>query len=146
MAIDHATVAVVSGGVVGLVLGTIGGGGSLLAIPILVYVLGESAQAAAAMSLVVVALSALLGVYQRRASGEVRVKAALIFSATGVVGAWGGAVGHRFVREETTLLLFGLLMVVAARQMWQQSGHPQDSSSTESCADGFPFLAGTRSR
>jgi uncharacterized membrane protein YfcA len=139
VAIDHATVAVVSGGVVGLVLRTTGGGGSLLAIPILVYVLGESAQAAAAMSLVAVALSALLGVYQRRASGEVRAKAALIFSATGIVGAWGGAVGHRFVREETTLLLFGLLMVVAARQMWQQSGHRQDSSSTESCAERVPL-------
>ena len=77
-------------------------------------------QSAAALSLVVVAASALLGVYQRRASGEVKVKPALIFSATGAVGAWGGAFGHRFVREETALLLFSVLIIVAAWRMWRQ--------------------------
>lgn len=138
MAIGDTVVAVVSGGVVGLALGTTGGGGSLLAIPLLVYVLGASVQAAAAMSLVVVALSAVFGVYQRRESGEVKIQAAVIFSVTGVVGAWGGALGHRFVREETALLLFGFLMIVAAWQMWQQGGHREESSSTESCTERFP--------
>lgn len=127
-----------SGAFIGLALGATGGGGSLLAIPLLVYVLGVKVQSAAAISLVVVAVSALLGVYQRRESGAVKVKAALIFSATGAVGAWGGAYGHRFVREETVLILYSLLMIVAAWQMWRQSGHRQERSSAESCAEQFP--------
>jgi uncharacterized membrane protein YfcA len=138
MTINYAAVAVMSGGVVGLSLGATGGGGSLLAIPILVYVLGVSVQAAAAISLVVVALSALLGVYQRRESGQVKLKAAVIFSITGVMGAWTGAFGHRFMREETVLLLFGLLMIVAAWQMWRQGRHRQESASSENCSERFP--------
>lgn len=134
----HSALAVGSGILIGLTLGATGGGGSLLAIPILVYVLGVKVQPAAAISLVVVAGSALLGVYQRRESGEVKVKAALIFSATGAVGAWIGAVGLRFVREEAVLLLFSLLVIVAAWRMWQKSGHTREGSSVENCAERFP--------
>lgn len=134
----HLALAIGSGAVIGLALGATGGGGSLLAVPLLVYVLGVKVQSAAAISLVVVAVSALLGVYQRRASGEVKVKPALIFSATGAVGAWGGAYGHRFVREETALILFSLLVIGAAWQMWRQSGHRRERSSAESCAEQFP--------
>ena len=138
MSIDHAGLAVVSGGLIGLALGATGGGGSLLAIPLLVYVLGMKVQPATVLSLMVVAASAVIGVYQRRASGEVRVKPALVFSVTGAAGAWVGAFGHRFVREETVLLLFGLLMIVAAWQMWQRSGHVEGRVSGESCAERFP--------
>ena len=138
MTTDHAGLALLSGGVIGLALGATGGGGSLLAIPLLVYALGMKAQPATALSLIVVAASSLIGVYRRRASGEVKVKPALIFSATGVVGAWAGAFGNRFVREETALLLFGVLMIVAAWQMWRQSGHTEGRVPGESCADRFP--------
>jgi len=134
----HIALAIGSGAVIGLALGATGGGGSLLAIPLLVYVLGVKVQSAAAISLVVVAVSALIGVYQRRESGEVKVKAALVFSAAGAVGAWGGAYGHRFVREETALLLFSLLVIVAAWQMWRQSGYRLERASAESCAEQFP--------
>ena len=138
MTIDQAGLALLSGGVIGLALGATGGGGSLLATPLLVYVLGVKVQSAAAISLVVVAVSAWLGLYQRRASGEVKVKAGLIFSATGAVGAWGGAYGHGFVQEEMVLLLFSLLVIVAAWHMWRQSGHQREHASAESCAEQFP--------
>ena len=134
----HFALSIGSGVVIGLALGATGGGGSLLAIPLLVYVLGVTMQSAAAISLAVVAVSALLGVYQRRESGEVKVKAAVIFSVTGAVGAWGGAYGHRLVREETALLLFSLLVVIAAWQMWRQAGHRLERASAESCAEQFP--------
>lgn len=123
---------------IGAALGATGGGGSLLAIPLLVYVLDVRAQPAAAISLVVVAISALLGVYQRRRSGEVKVRAALILSVTGAVGAWIGAHGHRHVREEIVLLTFGLMMMVAAVQMWRRSSDPSQDSSDTNCADRFP--------
>lgn len=138
MTIDQAVLTVASGAFIGLALGTTGGGGSLLAIPLFVYVLGIAAQPAAAMSLVVVAASALLGVYQRKDSGDIKVKAALVFSTTGAAGAWAGALGHRFVRHEIVLLLFGLLMLLAAWQMWQRGTGPLQSGPHQSCAERFP--------
>ena len=138
MTIDYAGLAVLSGGLIGLSLGATGGGGSLVAIPLLVYVLGMKVQPATVLSLMVVAASASIGVYQRRASGEVRVKPGLIFSVTGAIGAWAGAFGHRFVQEETVLLLFGVVMIVAAWQMWRRSGQSDSRATSESCAERFP--------
>jgi hypothetical protein len=138
MTIDHAGLAVLSGGMIGFVLGATGGGGSLLAIPLLVYLLGLKVQPATALSLVVVAASALIGLYQRRQSGEVKLKPALIFSVTGAAGAWVGAFGHRFVQEETVLLLFGVVMIVAAWQMWRRSDQSDSRATGESCAERFP--------
>ena len=138
LTIEHAGLAILSGGLIGLALGTTGGGGSLIAIPLLVYVLGMKVQPATVLSLMVVAASALIGVYQRRASGEVKVKPAVIFSVTGAVGAWVGAFGHRFVREETVLLLFSVLMIVAAWRMWRSSGQSDGRFTGEGCAERFP--------
>lgn len=138
MTINQAVLTVASGAFIGLALGTTGGGGSLLAVPLIVYVLGIAAQPAAAMSLVVVGASALLGVYQRKDSGDIKVKAALVFSTTGAAGAWAGALGHRFVRHEVVLLLFGLLMVLAAWQMWRRGTVPTQSAPHQSCAEQFP--------
>lgn len=138
MTIDYVALAVASGGLIGLALGTTGGGGSLLAIPLFVYVLRVGAQPAAAMALVVVAASALQGVYQRRDSGEIKAKAALAFSATGAAGAWAGAFGHLFVRHEIVLVLFGVLMVLAAWQMRRRTIRPLQSARQQICADRFP--------
>ena len=138
MTIDQAGLAVLLGGLIGLALGATGGGGSLLAIPLLVYGLGMKVQPATVLSLMVVAASALVGVYQRRKSGEVRVKPGLIFSVTGAAGAWVGAFGHRFVRGETVLLLFSVLMIVAAWRMWRSSGQSDSRFTGESCAERFP--------
>ncbi len=126
------------GALIGLVLGATGGGGSLLAIPLLVYVVGVEPRAAAAMSLVVVGGSAFVGVYHRRASGEIKVKAALVFSGVGAAGAWGGAFGHRFMRSETVLLLFGLLMLLAVWQMWRRGIDLPAHAPHDGCAERFP--------
>ncbi len=125
------------GGVVGVSLGATGSGGSLLAIPLLVYVLGKSLQEATAMSLVVVAASAWFGVYAHYQSGEVRFRVALVFSGTGALGAWAGAYGHHLAREEILLLLFGVLMLLASAHMWRHS-QLQIADSGVSCADQFP--------
>jgi uncharacterized membrane protein YfcA len=130
--------AIAVGALIGLVLGATGGGGSLLAIPLLVYGVGVEARAAAAMSLVVVAGAALVGVYQRRDSGTIKVRAALVFSTVGAIGAWAGAFGHRFVRTETVLLLFGLLMIAVVWRMLRRGVEPPESAPGESCAERFP--------
>jgi len=134
----HAILAMMSGGLIGLSLGATGGGGALLAIPMLVYVLGTTVREATAMSLVIVASSALLGVWEYGRAGNVRVKAALVFSGTGAVGAWGGAYAHQLVRPEVLLVLFGVLLLGAAAKMLQWKPPADAEATDESCADRFP--------
>jgi uncharacterized membrane protein YfcA len=138
--IGQVTLAIVSGGFIGLTLGATGGGGALLAIPLLVYVLGVTARDATAMSLMVVGGSALLGVWDYGRAGEVRVKAALVFSGTGAVGAWGGAYAHQLVREELLLVLFGGLMLGAAAKMLWWKPPVTSTEAEESCAYRFPRI------
>lgn len=106
---------------VGLSLGLTGGGGSLFALPLLVYALHTGTATAAALSLTAVGLSAALGaVLQRRA---VQGRAGLIFAAGGMLctpaGAW---LNHR-LPPESVLTGFALLLLLAAWRMWRgQSG------------------------
>ena len=136
--IGQAALALVSGGLIGLSLGATGGGGALLAVPLLVYVLGTTARDATAMSLMIVGASSLLGVWDYGRAGEVRVKAALVFSGTGAVGAWGGAYAHQLVRQEVLLVLFGILMLGAATKMLRWKSPVSGAEIDESCADRFP--------
>ena len=136
--IGQTTLAIVSGGFIGLSLGATGGGGALLAVPLLVYALGTTARDATAMSLMIVGASALLGVWDYGRAGEVRVKAALVFSGTGAVGAWVGAYAHQLVRQEVLLVLFGVLMLGAAAKMLRWKSPESGREAAESCADRFP--------
>lgn len=102
--------AILSGSVVGLLLGATGGGGSLIAIPLLVYVIGVPIQKATALSLVVVGYSALFGAWQAHRKGMVRGMAAVLFSSSGMIGAWVGAHGQHLVSANVVLLLFGFLL------------------------------------
>jgi uncharacterized membrane protein YfcA len=120
--------ALLSGGVVGVMLGATGAGGSMLAIPLLVYLVGVPVQEAIVISLMVVGYSALFGAWRKSRDHHVKGRAALVFSSTGLVGAWVGALGHTLINENTILLLFGLLMVgVSAWSLglvaWPRSGN-----------------------
>ncbi|MEO5957434.1 MAG: TSUP family transporter [Nitrospiraceae bacterium] len=77
----------VVGSLVGLSLGVTGSGGSLIAIPLLVYALGTSVQEAVGLSLALVA-AACIGAIESFQSGLVKVKAALLLSGTGMIGGW----------------------------------------------------------
>lgn len=135
---EPSVLAVVVGSLVGLSLGVTGSGGSLIAIPLLVYVLGMSVQEAVSLSLALVAAAACIGAIEAFQSGLVKVKAALLLSGTGMIGGWAGTAGHRLVREEITLVLFGVLMIVAAGQMWWRTTLPDDPEERSICADLFP--------
>ncbi len=135
---EPSILAIVVGGLVGLSLGITGSGGSLIAIPLLVYVLGTSVQEAASLSLGLVAAAACVGAIESFQSGLVKVKAALLLSSTGMIGGWVGVAGHRLVREEITLLLFGVLMIVAAGQMWWRTTLRDEPQERSICADLFP--------
>ena len=83
----------VLGALIGLVLGMLGGGGAILAVPGLVYVLGVDPHAAIAASLAVVAVGAATGLLSHARSARVDWSVALQIGVTGVVGAWVGAAG-----------------------------------------------------
>lgn len=107
-----------SGSLVGFVLGLIGGGGSILAVPLLVYVVGvASPHVAIGTSAVAVALSAVANLLGHARAGHVRWPCALVFSTAGIAGAAAGsAIGKRFDGQKL-LLLFGVLMIVIAALM-----------------------------
>jgi uncharacterized membrane protein YfcA len=101
-----------SGAVVGLTLGLIGGGGSILAVPLLVYLVGvPSAHVAIGTSAVAVAFNAASGLASHARLGTVKWPCALVFSAAGIAGAFLGATLGKRLGGTELLALFGLLMV-----------------------------------
>lgn len=104
--------ALASGGVIGIVLGLVGGGGSILAVPLLVYVVGiGSAHAAIGTAAVAVAANAAASLIGHARSGTVKWPCALVFGGAGVAGAAIGAQIGKAVDGERLLMLFGLLMI-----------------------------------
>jgi uncharacterized membrane protein YfcA len=102
---------------IGLLLGLVGGGGSILTVPILVYVIGQGVHQATATSLVIVGATALVGAVSHARAGHVALRIALTFGAAGVLGAFAGAWLNARVAGPVILLLFGLVMLLVATRM-----------------------------
>jgi uncharacterized membrane protein YfcA/uncharacterized membrane protein YedE/YeeE len=102
---------------IGLSLGLLGGGGSILTIPILIYALGVEPKHAIAMSLFVVGATSAVGALQHALSGRVRVRTAAAFGAAGIAGAFAGGRINRFIPADILLVAFAVLMVVMALAM-----------------------------
>lgn len=105
------------GAVIGLSLGLLGGGGSILTVPIFVYVLGMAAKPAIAMSLPVVGGTALIGAAGHWRAGHVRLPVALGFGVVAMAAAYGGARLGVFVPGAVQLVLLALVMVAASLAM-----------------------------
>ena len=103
---------------VGLALGALGGGGSILAVPALVYVVGLGAKEAVTTSLVIVGVAAVGGMVGHWRAGRVRVAAGLWFSLAGVAGSLLGTRLNRSVNPEVLLAAFAVVMMIAAWRMW----------------------------
>jgi uncharacterized protein len=99
---------------VGLLLGLVGGGGSILAVPVLIYVLGEPVERATTESLLIVGLTALVGAVAAARAGRVRVRVALAFAAAGGAAAVAGTALNRLAGGRVILLGFALLLLGAA--------------------------------
>jgi uncharacterized protein len=109
---------VLVGVLVGLILGVIGGGGSVLAVPLLVYVVGvKSPHIAIGTSSVAVALSAFANLIDHARRGHVHWPVALVFAIFGVTGAALGCTLGKHTEGQRLLLLFGILMVAIAGSM-----------------------------
>lgn len=113
-----AALAVGSGGLVGIVLALIGGGGSILAVPLLVYVVGvPSTHVAIGTAAIAVALNAAFGLAMHARLGTVKWRCATVFAASGAAGAFLGSLLGKSVDGTQLLALFGLLMVVVGISM-----------------------------
>lgn len=124
--------------VVGLSLGMLGGGGSILAIPIFVYVLGFGAKEAIAMSLAVVAVTSLVGAVRHTAAGNVNLRVALIFGPVTMVGTYLGARFSVFFSETSQLAMFAVIMLTAAVFMLRE---PRSAPKSEPLALRRPAAA-----
>src|SRR5574340_1463972 len=107
----------VSGIGVGFSLGLIGGGGSILAVPLLVYVIGVEPHVALGTSALSVATNALTNLIHHKKVGHVKIKEGLAFALPGVVGALIGAQIGLLTPSKHLLLLFGLFIIVVAIMM-----------------------------
>jgi uncharacterized protein len=106
---------------VGLSLGMLGGGGSILTVPIFVYVLGYDPKLAIAMSLPVVGVTSLAGALSRWKSGQVDLRAAISFGAIAMIGAFIGAKLAVFMSGGAQLALLAVVMLAAAVTMFRSA-------------------------
>src|ERR1700722_9802360 len=104
-----------SGALVGFSLGLVGGGGSILAVPLMVYVVGVSdAHVAIGTSAIAVAANAAINLSNHARDGTVRWSCALTFAAAGIVGAFAGSIFGKMLDGQRLLALFAVLMLVIA--------------------------------
>ena len=110
----NALLALPFGLAIGVSLGLVGGGGSILAVPVLVYVLGEPVKEATTASLAIVGTTALVGAADHIRGGGVRVRVALAFGAAGALGALAGTALNRVASGSSILIAFAVVMLAAA--------------------------------
>jgi uncharacterized membrane protein YfcA len=110
--------ALLSGGAVGFSLGLIGGGGSILAVPLLLYVVGiTDAHVAIGTSALAVALNAFVNLLSHWRAGTVRWPCALVFGSAGALGAAAGSSIGKLIAGENLLFLFAFVMIAAGIAM-----------------------------
>ncbi|MGE3541670.1 MAG: sulfite exporter TauE/SafE family protein [Candidatus Tectimicrobiota bacterium] len=115
-------------GALGVSLGLLGGGGSILAVPMLVYVAGVAARDAVAMSLAIVGTTSLMASVFHGRQGRLDYKVAAVFGGAGMVGAFIGAQCTHLVSDAVLLLLFAALMLVIGTLMLVRK--PREAPST----------------
>lgn len=108
------------GFLIGISLGALGGGGSILAVPALVYAAGQSPKHATTTSLVLVGLTALIGIAPHWRAGRVRFVAGTIFGLAGIGGSLLGSHWNAAADPNVLLLAFAGLMLIAAYGMWRR--------------------------
>jgi uncharacterized membrane protein YfcA len=120
----HLILALALSTLIGVSLGLLGGGGSILAVPVLVYVAGIDVHAAIGMSLAVVGATALVGGLVHARAGRVDLRAAALFGGAGMLAAPIGAQATHAVSPRTLMLLFAGLMIVVGSLMLRGRSSP----------------------
>ena len=140
-----ALLAIGSGGIVGFTLGLVGGGGSIMAVPLLVYVVGvASPHVAIGTSAVAVAASAAANLVGHARAHTVKWNCAAVFALAGIAGAAVGAHFGKLIDGGRLLTLFGALMIVIGVLMLRprKSGDSPQVKLTRDSLHLLPWLAG----
>ena len=135
---------IISGSLVGFVLGLVGGGGSIIAVPLLLYVVGiGSPHLAIGTSAIAVSLSAAANLVNHARNGKVKWPCAVSFSAAGIAGAWAGSTLAMKVPGQNLLALFGILMLVVGTVMLMKKdaeGNPDIRLTFSTVRELLPLL------
>lgn len=134
------TLALLGAALIGLSLGLTGAGGSIITLPVLVYLAGLPPKEAIGLSLFVVGTASLVGAIQRIKCGEIHLKAGLMFALSGMLGATGGAQLTSLVSGNVLMMIFAVLMIVVAFNMLM--GAKIEPSKEAECRPGRCLLAG----
>lgn len=136
-----------SGVLVGFVLALVGGGGSILAVPLMVYLVGvPTPHVAIGTSAFAVAVNAATGLANHARAGTVKWRCAALFAAAGVAGAFGGSSAGKAFDGERLLFLFAIVMVVVGILMLRgrgKSGNPEAVCNRENAPKVLGYGLGT---
>ena len=133
--------AIVAGTLIGLSLGALGGGGSILAVPVLVYLLGQDAGQATTGSLVVVGVTSLIGAVTAHRAGNVMLARGVTFGVVAIGGAAAGAKASAMVADSVLLAAFAALMLLVGGLMaFRQLRRPARCDSPRPTLDD-PIIA-----
>ncbi len=116
---------------IGLSLGALGGGGSILTVPALVYLMGMDARAATTGSLIIVGVTALMGMFAHRRHGRVKVTQGIVFGLIGTIGAVAGTRLSLAVPPDVLLAGFSVLMLAVAALMLTRKRVPVGGGKPE---------------
>ena len=119
---DVTAIAILLGLAIGMVVGAVGGGGAILALPVLIYVLDEPVGPASTASLVVVSLAAAIGAGSLARHGRVCWRLAFTFAAPAAFGSLFGTFANRAVGASALVLAFVPVMLIAAIATWRRTG------------------------
>jgi uncharacterized protein len=111
------SIAVPAGLLIGVLLGALGGGGSILTVPVLVYLLGQEPHAATTGALLIVGITAAAGMIAHWRAGRVRLAPGIAFGVLGVAGSYAGTRLSSSVPPDLLLSLFAGLLLAAAAAM-----------------------------
>ena len=126
----HYALGIVSGGLVGFVLGLIGGGGSILAVPLMVYLVGvPNVHVAIGTSALAVGANAAAGLASHARAGHVKWRCGGIWAVAGIVGALGGSTFGKMIDGNKLMFLFALVMLSVAALMLKGRGYPGNSGA-----------------
>lgn len=115
-------IALALGAVIGVMLGLLGGGGSILAVPALVYLVGLDVDQAIPMSLIVIGIASAVGAVPKVLAHQVQWRLAAIFAAAGIPATFLGTAIGKHLPQPVLLTGFALVMVVAGIRMLQDKG------------------------
>ena len=113
---------------VGISLGLLGGGGSILTVPLLAYVAGMEPKHAIAMSLLVVGVTSAIAAITHARAGRVRWRIAVLFGLVAMAGAYAGGRLARFLPDTVLLIAFAVIMIAAGLAMLRDR---KDTTGTE---------------